>query len=115
MSSSQHDTFARPYEYQSSYFTRYIFFSSTLSTSHIMYDSWYLDQYDQYNDLFHEYFDIFGLKSQGSDTRLGQPERLNAKNILEWVESSTHNQVSTGHVNMRLLYVSKCQFWRSLY
>jgi hypothetical protein len=70
-----------------------------------MYESWYLEQYDQYNDGFYKDFDIFGLKSQGSDTRLGQLERLEAENILDWIEDTEKGQVTPEYGCLRLLYV----------
>jgi hypothetical protein len=69
-----------------------------------MYEDWYLDQYGQYNDLFHQDFEVFSLKSQSFDTRLGQVERLETQDILRWVEDVDQHQASSGGANLRLLY-----------
>jgi hypothetical protein len=70
-----------------------------------MYESWYLDKYDQYNDFFHEDFDIFGLKKGGPDSKLTQLERLNDENIFDWIEGtdSENEKGSSESANLTLL------------
>lgn len=68
-----------------------------------MYESWYLNHFDQHNDLFHKDFDIFGLQNGGSGTRLSQLEGLNGANVLDWVKDYEHMPVSAGHGSLRLL------------
>jgi hypothetical protein len=75
-----------------------------------MYESWYLDKYDQYNDGFQKDFDVFGLKCQGSDTRFGKLERLDDVNILDWIEDTENEKVSPRNGCLRLLYVSDPEF-----
>jgi hypothetical protein len=70
-----------------------------------MYESWYLDRYDQYNDLFYEDFEVFGLRNQGSDARLGQLERLDDETVLEWIEGIEDEKASSGNKNLTLLCV----------
>ena len=82
-----------------------------------MYESWYLEQYSQYNDLFHEDFEILGLKIRGSGTRLRELERLKNKNVLDWVEDSNDDQAPPGRGSLNLLqvlnhevYIAKAHF-----
>lgn len=77
-----------------------------------MYESWYLDQYDQYNDLFHEDFDIFGLEIQGTDTRLGQLQSLHAEKVLDWIKNTQNTPLGPGSRQLRLLYVPDFEFER---
>ncbi|TVY82226.1 hypothetical protein LSUE1_G003163 [Lachnellula suecica] len=70
-----------------------------------MYESWYLNQYDQYNDIFHEDFEIFGLQSRGSSARLGELEALDTEDVLEWVEDCDEELVvanDSGDIKMLL-------------
>lgn len=74
-----------------------------------MYESWYLDKYDEYNDYFHEDFDIFGLKKEGSDTRLTQLERLDDETIFDWILGTDSGNEKTSFsktASLTLLYVS---------
>ena len=69
-----------------------------------MHESWYFDQFYQYKDGFHNEFEIFGLESQGLDACFSRLEKLDAINILDWVDDSKHQEVSPGQKQLRLLY-----------
>jgi len=67
-----------------------------------MYESWHVSQHDQYNDGFHKEFEIFGLESQGSDTSFNQLERIDATNILDWVNGTNNQHLSPGQKEREL-------------
>jgi hypothetical protein len=50
-----------------------------------MYDEWYLQQFGQFNDSYSSEWEIFGLKHQAVETRLGAVRKLATKDVLPWM------------------------------
>lgn len=54
-----------------------------------MYDSWYINRFDDHCDTFYKDYEIFGYGREGTQHSLSDTERLDADEVLEWLGKGT--------------------------
>ncbi|CZR54761.1 uncharacterized protein PAC_04645 [Phialocephala subalpina] len=82
--------------------TRVVFSGLTTTASHLtMYDSWYLNRFDDYCDTFSKDYEILGIGRETAELDLDPPKKLDADDVLGWLGEG-HDLCS--HGRFRILF-----------